>query len=141
MDLSRDEIENLLDMENHSTRTFHRMESQWKRIIQKARSKEDTIVFPKLNDKIQSARLIIQQTHTSYQTYRPNRISQHRVDRRIIPTATPGIPGTKTWSSTSRESESSLRYKRENASLPGRTSAGAWMTTNRTICDAKPKML
>ena len=72
-DLSRDEIENLLDIENHSTRTFHQMESQWKHIVRKARSREDTVVFPKLNNKIQKARLIIQQTHTSYQTYQPIR--------------------------------------------------------------------
>ena len=54
-DLSRDEIESLLDMENQSTHTFHRMEKLWKRITKKAKSGEDTVVFPKLNDKIQRA--------------------------------------------------------------------------------------
>ena len=49
------------------------MESQWKHIIQKAQSREDTVVFPKLNDKVQAALLVIKQTHTSYRTYRPNR--------------------------------------------------------------------
>ena len=51
-DLSRDEIESLLDMENHSTDTFYRMEKLWKRVTRKAKSGEDTVVFPKLNDKI-----------------------------------------------------------------------------------------
>ena len=54
-------------------RTFHRMESRWQRIARRAQSGEDTVVFPNLNDKIQAARLIIDQTHTSYQTYRPNK--------------------------------------------------------------------
>ena len=76
-DLSRDDIENLLDMENHSTHTFHQMEKLWKRITRKAKSGEDTVVFPKLNDKIQKARIIIQQTHSSYQAYRPNKNDQH----------------------------------------------------------------
>ena len=51
-------------MENRSMRTFNRMESQWKRIVQKAQSREDTVVFPKLNDKVQAARFVIEQTHT-----------------------------------------------------------------------------
>ena len=51
-------------MENRSMRTFNRMESQWKRIVQKAQSREDTVVFPKLNDKVQAAWFVIEQTHT-----------------------------------------------------------------------------
>ena len=93
-DLSRDEIENLLDMENHSMRTFHRMESLWKRITQKSKSGEDTVVFPKLNDKIQKVRLIIQQTHTSYQASICPQIPKHRANRRILPMATLGITKT-----------------------------------------------
>ena len=75
-DLSRDEIENLLDMENHSTDTFYRMEKLWKRITREAKSGEDTVIFPKLNDKIKKARIILQQTHSSYQAYRPNKNNQ-----------------------------------------------------------------
>ena len=51
------------------------MESQWKRIVRRAQSGEDTVVFPKLNNRIQAVRFVIVRTHIPYQVSRPRRNS------------------------------------------------------------------
>ena len=121
-DLSRDEIKSLLDMEKCSMCTFNWMESQWKRIVRKAQIGEDTMVFSKLNSQVQAARFVIGQTHTPYRTDRLRGSSP------VI--TTPSGPGIilatplrtmETEMRSSMSEESSLRCKRENVSLPERT--------------------
>ena len=87
-DLSKNEVKNLLDMEKRSARTLKRMESHWKRLVRKARTGEDTMVFSELDSLVQMALFAIEQAHTPYRT---GRFRENSLDM-----VTPSEPGDST---------------------------------------------
>ena len=80
IDLSSDEVKELEDMKERSRRIFQRMENRLAQITRRARTRKDTVTFPKLQDQVRTTRLALARTHvpSKHRAYLPTTTTSNK---------------------------------------------------------------